>query len=160
MYMIKMYVAALLVIFSATAGAAESDRELFPKAASERDISNGHGPPIETLTQLLHNEEIIGYQCLLNSRSKSGAYQVLLSLDAHGRVICVRVLKHKGPKSHLVKNSSTLRKYIGRHISEFTEKGQKYDAISGATSTAISLFNTIRDAARQFQKFFPEPGVT
>ena len=158
--MIKIYLAALLVIVSATAGAAETDRGLYPEAASERDISNGHGPPIETLTQVLNNEEIIGYQCLLNARSKSGAYQVLLSLDAHGRVIHVRVLKHKGPKSHLVTNSPTLRKYTGRHISEFTEKGQKYDAISGATSTAISLFNTIRDAVRQLQKFFPEPGGT
>lgn len=143
----------LLLSLVVQADVPETIAKFFPTATKVEVSEDKVVRPIEKLTNIHQGFMTIGWQVEIESKAKSGKYEMVLLVDNFGEIKNLEIISHKGPHGHTVKYSNVIGNYAGQNLHDFInpKKEKKVDVISGATSSSQSIHRAITRVARQLK---------
>jgi Na+-translocating ferredoxin:NAD+ oxidoreductase RnfG subunit/NAD-dependent dihydropyrimidine dehydrogenase PreA subunit len=108
------------------------------------------------------------YQLLPREKGYNGPINILVGMDSSGRLIGMKILKHRETPSYTAKiySQKFQNQFIGKSVYEPIQIGVDIDAITRATITSDAIARSIRKSMRlvageilKFENLPEEPGI-
>ncbi|HZD58231.1 MAG TPA: FMN-binding protein [Anaerolineales bacterium] len=97
------------------------------------------------------NGEIVGYAGTGQAPGYAGPIEVLVGVNPQGDITGVKIVAERDSPGffRLVENEGLPDQYLGRSVSDPLRLGDDLDAVSGATTSAEGVANSVKNAIRQ-----------
>ena len=102
-----------------------------------------HAPQV---VEVRDGETLLGYGVSLYPVSRSGPFRIVVAIAPDETVLAVRIPKYPHRRGRGVRKKSFLEQFKGTVYGEPLKLGERFDGVSGATSSSSAVTGSVRQA--------------